>query len=201
DAGVEGAHRFLKRLWKVAHTHVSGGIVAACRTSSGLDEGQKELRRKLHQTIAKVADDYGRRKQFNTAVAAVMELVNALERTALADTAGRALAQEALEAIALLIYPIAPHTGYALYAELRPGSDAGQQSFPQVDDSALVQDEIELVLQVNGKLRGNLRVAASAEREAIEALAKAHEQTVKFLEGRTPKKIVVVPGRLVNVVG
>ena len=201
DSGVEGSHRFLKRLWKVAHAHVSAGIVAPCHSSGSLDASQQELRRKLHQTIGKVADDYGRRKQFNTAVAAIMELVNTLERTALDDSAGRALAQEALEAIALLIYPIAPHTGHALYAELRPGADAGAQAFPAVDEAALVQDEIELVLQVNGKLRGNLRVAAGADRGTIEALALAHEQTIKFLEGRSPKKVVVVPGRLVNVVG
>jgi len=204
DAGVEGAFRFLKRVWKLGFDHVSAGLVAACTSSEGLAAAQKDLRRKLHQTIGKVADDYGRRKQFNTAVAAVMELLNAYEKvqsqTERSDHAQRALAQEVLENTALLLYPIAPHIGHALYGELKPGADAGRQPFPKVDAKALAQDEIELVLQVNGKHRGSLRVAAGAERAVIEQAALAHEQAVKYMEGRPAKKVVVVPGRLVNIV-
>ncbi len=200
DAGVEGAFRFMKRLWKLVHEHVQAGVVAACASSEGLPAAQADLRRKLHQTIAKVADDYGRRKQFNTAIAAVMELLNAADRTDLADANGRALAQEVLEAAVLMLFPIVPHIGQALYAYLQPGADAGNAVFPKCDQAALKQDEIELMLQVNGKLRGSIRVAAAADKASIEAAALANEAVLKFMEGKPAKKVVVVPGRLVNIV-
>jgi len=200
DAGVEGAFRFMKRLWKLVHEHVQTGIVAACQSSEGLSSPQTDLRRKLHQTIAKVTDDYGRRKQFNTAIAAVMELLNAADRTDLADANGRALAQEVLEAAVLMLFPIVPHIGQALYAYLQPGADAGKTAFPKCDESALKQDEIELMLQVNGKLRGSIRVAAAADKASIEAAALANEAVQKFMDGQPAKKVVVVPGRLVNIV-
>ncbi len=200
DAGVEGAYRFLRRVWKAVHEHVSAGCVAACGSSAELPEALKDLRRKLHQTIAKVSDDYGRRQQFNTAVAAVMELLNAYDKADLSDTTGRALAQEILEAVTLMLFPIAPHIGQAAYAELKSGADAALAAFPKVDQAALVQDKIELMLQVNGKLRGSLQVAAAADKASIEAAALAHEMAVKFMEGKPAKKVVVVPGRLVNIV-
>ena len=200
DAGVEGAFRFLKRLWKAVFEHVQGSIVPACARSDGLPAAQADLRRKLHQTIAKVSDDYGRRQQFNTAVAAVMELLNAYDKADLSDTTGRALAQEILEAVTLMLFPIAPHIGQAAYAELKSGADAALAAFPKVDQAALVQDKIELMLQVNGKLRGSLQVAAAADKASIEAAALAHEMAVKFMEGKPAKKVVVVPGRLVNIV-
>ncbi len=161
---------------------------------------QADLRRKLHQTMGKVADDYGRRKQFNTAIAAIMELLNAYDKTDLSDATGRALAQETLEAATLLLFPIVPHIGQALYAELKPGSDAGLAAFPKADPAALKQDEIELVVQVNGKLRGSVRVPAVADKAGIEAAALASEGALRFMEGKPPKKIVIVPGRLVNIV-
>ena len=200
DAGVEGAFRFLRRLWKTTYDHVQAGLVAACTGNDGLSSNQADLRRKLHQTMGKVADDYGRRKQFNTAIAAVMELLNAFDKADLKDAAGRALAQEALESIALLLFPIVPHIGQALYAELKPGADAGLAAFPKADPAALKQDEIELVIQVNGKLRGSIRVSAEADKATIEAAALANEDAQKFMEGKAPKKVVVVPGRLVNIV-
>src|SRR5574343_48594 len=200
DAGVEGAFRFLRRLWKLVFDHTQSGVVAACASSDGLSSAQADLRRKLHQTMGKVADDYGRRKQFNTAIAAVMELLNAFDKADLKDAAGRALAQETLESIALLLFPIVPHIGQALYAELKPGADAGLATFPKADPAALKQDEIELMVQVNGKLRGSIRVAAEADKASIEALALASEGAVKFMEGKPAKKVVVVPGRLVNIV-
>ncbi|SDI48315.1 leucine--tRNA ligase [Propionivibrio dicarboxylicus] len=199
DAGVEGGYRFLKRLWRLVFEHVSGGSVA---TFSGgeLTAELKAFRRQLHQTIGKVTDDYGRRQQFNTAIAAVMELLNAYAKlTDLSDTA-RQVRQEALEAVALLLYPIVPHICEALYSELKPGQTVGAQRFPTVDDSALVQDEIELVLQVNGKHRGNLRVPAQASKAEIEAAAIASEGAQRHLEGKPAKKVIVVPGRLVNIV-
>ena len=199
DAGVEGAYRFLKRLWRLVFEHVSAGTVRAGAPVELSAEG-KNFRRQLHQTIAKVTDDYGRRQQFNTAIAAVMELLNAYVKLPESLPQLRVLRQETLEAVALLLYPIVPHICEALYAELCPGETAGAQPFPQADASALVQDEIELVLQVNGKLRGNLRVPASADKTAIEAAALASPVAQKHLEGKMPKKVVVVPGRLVNIV-
>ena len=199
DAGVEGAYRFLKRVWRLVHEHVTAGVVEACE-SGELPAELKAFRRQLHQTMAKVADDYGRRKQFNTAIAAVMELLNAYARLTETTDVARAVRQEALEAVALMLYPIVPHLCEAVYAELRPGRTAGEQAFPKADANALVQDEIELVLQVNGKLRGSVRVPAGADKAAIEAAALACEVAKKHLEGKAPRKLVVVPGRLVNIV-
>jgi leucyl-tRNA synthetase len=200
DAGVEGAYRFLRRLWKTTFDHVQAGLVNAKIEQNSLSTAHADLRRKLHQTMNKVADDYGRRKQFNTAIAAVMELLNAFDKTDLSGNTGRALAQETLESIALLLFPIVPHIGQALFAELKPGQDAGSQTFPKADPAALKQDEIELMVQVNGKLRGAIRVSAEADKASIEAAALASEGAVKFMEGNPPKKVVVVPGRLVNIV-
>jgi leucyl-tRNA synthetase len=199
DAGVEGAFRFLKRVWRMVYEHVSGGLVAAY-SGGELSAELKAFRRQLHQTIGKVTDDYGRRKQFNTAIAAVMELLNAFAKLDDASASARAVRQEALEAVALMLYPIVPHVCEALYAELKPGQTAGVQLFPKVDTTALVQDEIELMLQVNGKLRGSLRVPASADKAMIEAAALANEGVLKHLDGKAPKKLIVVPGRLVNIV-
>lgn len=196
DAGVEGAHRFLKRLWKLAFEHVQGGTVAAF-AGGELPDAAKTLRRQLHQTIHKVGDDIERRKQFNTAIAAVMELMNALAKLEGDDVTTRSVRQEVLEAAVAMLAPIVPHIGEALYAELKPDA---VMAWPAVDEAALVQDEIELMLQVNGKLRGQIRVAAATTREAVEAAALASEVAQKYLEGKPPKKVVVVPGRLVNIV-
>ena len=199
DAGVEGAYRFLRRLWKTTYDHVQAGLVEAKFEQNSLFDRQADLRRKLHQTMGKVADDYGRRKQFNTAIAAVMELLNAYDKCDLKDAAGRALAQESLESIALLLFPIVPHIGQALYAELKPGQDAGNQALPKADPAALKQDEIELMVQVNGELRGSIRVSAEAEGEHRSRRVGLRRR-VKFMEGKPAKKVVVVPGRLVNIV-
>jgi leucyl-tRNA synthetase len=200
DAGVEGAHRFLRRLWKLAFEHVSAGIVTAADNTTALSDAQKDLRRKLHQTIQKVSDDYGRRQQFNTVIAAVMELLNAADKTPLDDDAGRALRQELLEAAVLMLFPIVPHIGEAIYTELKPGQNVATQRFPVCDPAALIQSEIELVLQINGKHRGSIKVAAEADKATIEATALASEAAQKQLNGAAPKKVVVVPGRLVNIV-
>ncbi len=199
DAGVEGAYRFLKRLWRIVFEHVSAGLAPAY-AGGDLSPELKTFRRQLHQTIGKVADDYGRRKQFNTAIAAVMELLNAYARLAEDSPTARAVRQEALEAVTLLLFPIVPHASEALYAELKPGQAAGEQAFPKVDADALVQEEIELMLQINGKLRGSLRVPAGADRASIEAAALACEGAQRHLDGKAAKKVIVVPGRLVNIV-
>jgi leucyl-tRNA synthetase len=199
DAGVEGAFRFLKRVWKATHDHVAPGVVAAYR-SGELSVAAKALRLQLHQTIAKVDDDMGRRKTFNTAIAANMELLNALGKFDEQPPVARHVTQEVLEGIVLMLSPIVPHLCQALWSELRPGSDLLDQPFPKADAGALVQDEIEIVIQVNGKLRGSLTVAKTADKAELERLALAHPAVEKQLAGATPKKIVVVPGRLINVV-
>lgn len=199
DAGVEGAHRFLRRLWKTVQEHVAAGVVARYR-SGPLSAGLKDLRYKLHATIQKVSDDYGRRLQFNTAIAAVMELLNAYDKTERADATGREVAQETLEIAVLLLSPIVPHIADALWAELVPGTRLLDQRWPDVDAAALVKSEIELMVQVNGKLRGSIVVAADAARDAIEQAALQNVNVQKFTEGKAPKKVIVVPGRLVNIV-
>ncbi len=199
DAGVEGAHRFLKRLWKAVYDHVIQEPVAAY-AGGELSAPLKELRRQLHQALAKIDDDLGRRKQFNTAIAAVMELMNALGKCGETGPAARAVAQEVLENVALVLAPIVPHISEALWNELRPGASLLAESWPAADPTALVQDEIELVLQINGKLRGQFRVPSRADKLAIEAAALASDAAQKALNGVVPKKVVVVPGRLVNIV-
>ncbi len=199
DAGVEGSFRFLKRVWKATHDHVEQGVVTACRGGE-LSEEARAMRRQLHQTIQKVDDDIGRRKTFNTAIAANMELLNALGKFSDTTPVGRAVAQEVLESIALMLCPIVPHTCQALWSELRPGTDMLDQAYPAADQSAMVQNEIEMMIQVNGKLRGSLTVAKDAERAFIEQAALAHEAVQKQLAGAVPKKIIVVPGRLINIV-
>lgn len=199
DSGVEGGFRFLKRVWKAVYDHVEQGVVSAY-VQGALDGKGKALRFQLYQTIQKIDDDYGRRKTFNTAIAAVMELLNALAKFEASSAVERSLAQEVLESAVLLLSPIAPHITEALWAELRPGTRLIEQGFPKVDEAALVQDEIELVIQVNGKLRGNMRVAKDTDKAKLEELALAHEAVQKQLAGAAVKKVIVVPGRLINVV-
>nr|WP_306304536.1 leucine--tRNA ligase [Methylogaea oryzae] len=201
DSGVEGAFRFLKRLWKQVHGHVSAGAGAApALDTSTLDEGQKALRRQVHETLRKVTDDYARRLTYNTAIAANMELLNALGRFEDAGEQGRALRQEALELVVLMLAPIIPHICRKLWQALGHAEDVAVATWPAVDESALVQDSIELVVQVNGKLRGKISVAPDASRETAEAAALADANVQKHLEGKPPKKVIVVPGKLVNIV-
>ena len=199
EAGVEGAFRFLKRLWKLTHDHVSEGVVAAY-SGGELSSELRTLRNQIHRTIDKVGDDYGRRKQFNTAIAAVMELLNAYAKLSERSTPARAVGQELLEAVTLVLSPIVPHMATVLWGALHPGSKLIDQPWPRVDAAALKQDEIELVIQVNGKLRGNLKVPAKATREDVEELARGHEAVLRHVGGAAIKKVVVVPGRLVNIV-
>ncbi|AXK39095.1 leucine--tRNA ligase [Crenobacter cavernae] len=199
DAGVEGAFRFLKRLWKTVNEHVATGV-AEKYASGELSAGLKELRFKLHSTIQKVADDYGRRQQFNTAIAAVMELLNTYDKADTSDNLGRAVAQEVLEAAVIVLSPIVPHIAEALWNGLKPGTALLEQAWPSIDESALVKTELELMVQVNGKLRGSITVPAAAAKDAIEAAAMANENVQKFMEGKPAKKVIVVPGRLVNIV-
>ncbi|MDO9311350.1 MAG: class I tRNA ligase family protein, partial [Nitrosomonas sp.] len=201
DAGVDGAYRFLKRLWKQVYTHLQHGVVGIDPAlHQTLTPELKSLRCQLHQTIAKVSDDLDRRHTFNTAIAAVMELMNGLAKSQGTDPASRNLMQEALENIVLLLSPIVPHICHELWRELKPGTELFDQPWPQADNTAMVQDEIKLIVQVNGKLRGEINVAKDAGKDAIEHAALTNEHVLKFIEGQTVKKIIVVPGRLVNIV-
>jgi leucyl-tRNA synthetase len=199
DTGADGAFRFLNRLWNQVYKHLQLGIIEP-GISSNLSAELKNLRFQLHHTIAKVGDDLGRRHTFNTAIAAVMELMNTLTKIHGSDKASRSVIQEVLENIVLLLSPIVPHICHTLWRELRPETELLDQPWPEADKRILVQDEIEMVVQVNGKLRGQIRVVKEAEREAIERIALDNEQVQKFVAGHTIKKIVVVPRRLVNIV-
>jgi leucyl-tRNA synthetase len=198
DDGVQGAFRFLKRLWLAVNSHCErGGAVEAV---TALSDEQQALRRKTHQTIAKVSDDIGRRYKFNTAVAATMELMNSIARFEDSSAGGRAVVQESLESIIRLLAPIVPHICHELWGLLGHSEALIFTAWPEVDESALVQDTVEMVVQVNGKLRGRISVAVDADRKTIESLALADMNVGKFVGDQAVRKIVVVPGRLVNVV-
>jgi leucyl-tRNA synthetase len=199
DDGVQGSSRFLKRFWSAIDNHIDrglGGPVGAVR----LDEGQKDLRRKTHETIHKISDDIGRRNMFNTAVAASMELLNAVNRFDDDSEQGRAVVREALEAVVLMLSPIVPHICHALWERLGHESALIDQPWPAFDESALERDLVDLVVQVNGKLRGKISVAVDADRDSIIELALADPNAQRFIAGNEIKKTIIVPGRLVNIV-
>ena len=185
DAGVEGAFRFLRRLWKQVYEHVQAGTAVTPARPEELSTELKALRFQLHHTIAKVGDDLGRRHTFNTAIAAVMELMNALARLQDSTPARRNLMQEAMESIVLLLSPVVPHICHALWRELKPGTELLDQAWPKADSAALVQDEIELIVQVNGKLRGRICVPRSTQPQVIERLALENDQAQKFIGRQT----------------
>lgn len=197
DSGVEGAHRFLKRLWKQVCDHLAQGPVVALDKAS-LSEEAKELRRKTHETIQKVSDDIERRQTFNTAIAAVMELSNSISRAKDDSEQGRAVIQEALVAAVQLLSPIVPHIADVLLTELT--GDAQTDNWPSFDEQALVRDSIDMVVQVNGKVRARINVAANAEKAVIVQLALAEANVQKHMDGKAVRKEIVVPGKLVNLV-
>jgi leucyl-tRNA synthetase len=199
DAGVEGAYRFLKRVWAYAAASANA-IQAAGPVPGGLDSALADARRDIHLTLKQCNFDLGR-QQFNTVASGCMKLLNALEKLPCGTPAADAVTREGLAILLQVLAPITPHIAQTLWRELGFGDDILSAGWPEPDASALVQDEVELVLQVNGKLRGSLRVAADAAKDAIEQVALASEITARYLEGRPAKKVVVVPGRLVNVVG
>ncbi|WOX07314.1 leucine--tRNA ligase [Microbulbifer pacificus] len=201
DSGVEGASRFLRKLWKTVHGHLEAGDGSAEIDVNNLSDKQQQLRRKTHETIQKVSDDYGRRQTFNTAVAAVMELLNEVGKVAERDSAnGLAVEREALQAAVMLLAPVTPHICHELWKLLGNGSELVDTQWPQVDEKALVRSTITLVVQVNGKLRAKLEVAADTDKATLEKMALEDENVVKFTDGLTVRKVIVVPGKLVNVV-
>ncbi|MCW8956824.1 MAG: leucine--tRNA ligase, partial [Gammaproteobacteria bacterium] len=199
DSGVDGAFRFLKRLWKQVYQHVNAGTVTNLDVTV-LNEGQKALRLKLHETIRKVGDDIGRRYTFNTAIAAVMELMNELAKFQDDSEQARAIVQEALDNIVLMLSPIVPHISHNLWQALGHDSIIVDEVWPVYDESALVQDNIELVVQVNGKLRGHIQVPADTDKETVEQLALANDNVQAHMADKTLRKVIVVPGRLINLV-
>jgi len=199
DQGVQGASRFIRRLWKSVYEHVAAGPVDAGLPTS-LSGEQGTLRRQVHQTLGKVTDDIGRRRVFNTAVAAVMELLNSLDRFADTTPAGRQLRQEALEKVVLMLSPIVPHICHALWQSLGHSGAVIDVRWPEPDPAALAQDTVEIVLQVNGKLRGRIVVPAGASETDVKEAALADAAVQRWVEGKPVRKVIVVPGKLVNVV-
>jgi leucyl-tRNA synthetase len=199
DDGVQGSFRFLKRFWSAVVDHAGKGPVGDIDVDA-LNDTQKELRRKTHQTIAKISDDIGRRHSFNTAVAASMELLNAINKLADESDAGRAVARESLEAVVVMLSPMVPHICHALWQELGHEAALIDQRWPEFDESALQLELVEMVVQVNGKLRGRISVAVDAAKDAVEAEALADENVRRFIADQDIRKIIVVPGRLVNIV-
>ncbi|MBT1065582.1 leucine--tRNA ligase [Bowmanella sp. Y26] len=198
ESGVEGANRFLKRLWKLVQDHLAAGEVSALNTDA-LNADQKALRREVHKTIAKVSDDIGRRQTFNTAIAAVMELLNHLQRAPQQEAQDLAVMREGIEVILALLNPITPHICHSLWTQLGH-QDIEYSPWPQVDESALVEDEKLIVVQVNGKVRAKLTVATDATQEQVQAQALEQENVRQHTEGKTLRKVIYVPGKLLNIV-
>jgi leucyl-tRNA synthetase len=199
DEGVEGAFRFMKRLWKAVHQHVAHGPAVGLDAPS-LGPAQRDLRRQVHETLAKVTVDIGRRRTFNTAIAAVMELMNSLARSDDRSPQGRAVMQEALEIVVLALSPVVPHACHALWRELGHATAAVDERWPQVDTAALSRETIEVVVQVNGKLRGRVTVPVDAAEDQVREAALGDVNVQKFVEGRPVRKFVYVPGKLANLV-
>ena len=203
DSGVDGAHRFIKRLWKLTYEHlqsVSGEVNTSELSKADLTSAQEDLRRKTHQTIQKVSDDISRRSTFNTAIAAVMELCNSISKFKAANEQDHAIVRESLETAIVLLSPITPHASHALWYALGYTDAVIDAAWPKVDEAALTQSNIKMVVQVNGKLRGKIAVAAGTDQETIKAAAFADENVARFTDGKTIRKTIVVPNKLVNIV-
>ena len=200
DSGVAGAYRFLQRLWKAVEGHINAGTPGKL-DAANLPQAQKDLRRKTHDTIAKVSDDYGRRQTFNTAIAATMELLNEVSKLAdRANPQGLAVEREALETAILVLAPIVPHITQSLWQALGYKDIPLTASWPVLDESALVRSSIEIVVQVNGKVRSKLDAPIDAPQKTLEEMALAQDNVQRFLDGITVRKVIVVPNKLVNIV-
>jgi leucyl-tRNA synthetase len=199
DSGVIGAANFLKKLWRAVHHHLAAGTPGNLDASS-LNQTQRDLRRKTHETIKKVSDDFGRRQVFNTAIAAIMELLNELGRHAdRATPQGLAVEREGLEAAIIMLAPIVPHITHVLWEALGH-SNLLDTAWPAVDESALVRSSVTIVAQVNGKLRAQFEAPVDASAEELERLALAEAGVQKYLEAVIIRKVITVPNKLVNIV-
>jgi len=206
DAGVEGAHRFVKRVYKLVHDFIEVNGESVAVDNIKLNADQKKLRRELHKTIAKVTDDIGRRNTFNTAIAAIMELMNHLTKAPMTTDEDKAVMLESLRAVVIMLTPITPHMCHYLWNQLTQQTVVDNNNavenaqWPAVDESALVEDEKLIIVQVNGKLRAKITVAADASKETVEALGLNDEHVLKFTEGNTIRKVIYIPGKLLNIV-
>ena len=199
EEGVEGAFRFMRRLWKAVHQHVSLGPAGELESGT-LTAAQREMRRQVHETLAKVTTDFGRRRTFNTAIAAVMELMNSLARFEDSSAQGRAVMQEALEIVVRALSPVVPHACHALWRELGHATAVVDERWPRPDAEALVREAVEIVVQVNGRLRSRVTVAVDADESQVRELALADPNVAKFVAGKPVRKFIYVPGKLANVV-
>ncbi|SNC59009.1 leucine--tRNA ligase [Sodalis endosymbiont of Henestaris halophilus] len=199
NSGVEGVNRFLKRVWKIVYEHVQLGPVDSLDVAV-LNAEQQSQRRELHKTIAKVTDDIGRRQAFNTAIAAIMELMNKLARAPQLAEQDRALRQEALMAVVRMLYPFTPHVCFVLWSELGGEGDIDNVSWPVTDETAIVEYAKLIVIQVNGKLRCRITVPADADEALVRELAYKEHLVMKYLKGTSVRKVIYVPGKLLNLV-
>ena len=199
ESGVEGAKRFLGRVWNLVYEYSQNPAKTALDVTA-LSADQKALRRDVHKTIAKVSDDIGRRQTFNTAIAAVMELMNKLTRAPLESEQDRAVMAEALSAVVRMLYPITPHICFELWKALGNESNIDHAEWVTADEAAMVEDEKLIVVQVNGKVRGKVTVAAGADEETVKTVAFADENVKKFTDNTQIVKVIYVPGKLLNVV-
>jgi leucyl-tRNA synthetase len=199
DEGVQGAYRFIKRLWKAVHEHVVQGVPPALVTTA-LNDAQRSIRRQAHQTLAKITDDIGRRRTFNTAIAAAMELLNALAKFPQELPQDRIVMQEALEIVVLGLSPIIPHVTHAMWRGLGHRTALIDEPWPAVDAGALQTSSMTMVVQVNGKLRGHISLAVGADDDTVRAAALADSHVQKFIGSSPIRKVIIVPGKLVNIV-
>lgn len=199
ESSVEGANRFVRRVWRLVHEHSQKGTAAALDITT-LTAEQKDLRRDLHKTIAKVTDDIGRRYAFNTAIAAIMEFMNKLTRAPQETEQDRALMQESLDAIVRMLSPIIPHACFEMWKALGHNEDIDFSAWPVADEKAMVDDTKLVVVQVNGKVRGRITVPADATQEFVQEMASQEYSVTKYLEGVTIRKVIYVPGKLLNLV-
>ncbi|MGB0361361.1 MAG: class I tRNA ligase family protein, partial [Endozoicomonas sp.] len=198
-SGVEGAHRFLRRIWKQAFDHIASGDIDALNTND-LTKTQKDLRRKIHETISKVSDDFERRLTFNTAIAAIMELNNAVSKFQANSDQDKAVLREAIEATILMLAPIAPHAMHNIWNALGHQNSVLNAPWPAVDQGALKKDAVTVVVQVNGKVRAKLEIPADLDKSSVEKLALENVNVIKFTDGLTVRKVIVIPDKLVNIV-
>ena len=207
DSGVEGANRFIKRLWRQVYQHVEGGQQATAGSdkkstieNDKLSNSQQEIRRKVYATLEKVSDDMSRRFTFNTAIAANMELINQLAKFHETDEMAQLVRQEALELIVLMLSPVMPHVAQVLWQMLGKEALVMDQPWPEIDEDALQQSNIQMMIQINGKLRGKVDVAIDADDKTVEQLALKNDNVAQFLADKTIRKVIVVKGRLINIV-
>ncbi len=200
DEGIEGAHRYLNRVWNQIQQFIADHGTAARALPGGLDEAQTEINRKIHQTIEKVTHDIGERRIFNTAIAAMMELTNALSRFEDDSAAGLALRQQGWQTLLLLLNPMAPHIAQQLWQDLGRDGLITRETWPVADPSALVVDAVEMVVQVNGKVRGKLTAAVDTQQQELQEAALALENVQRFIDGKTVRKVIVVPQKLISIV-